>query len=160
MRFKIEQVALYPPDPEAARELLSAMGAGEWVRDHVEAQGEVFGHVAKNNAELSFDYNLLAAARELEVLEYTGGANWMDLRADADPHRVSHLGMHCSEEELKRWREFFARRRIPVAQEVKTRSHTNPAIAGQRWYHYVIFDTHAILGVDLKFIVRHDHADF
>jgi hypothetical protein len=160
VKFKIEQLALYPADPAAARELLSAMGAGEWARDHVVAEGEVFGSPGKNGAELSFEYNLLASARELEVLEYTGGPNWMDLRPDADPHRVSHLGMHCSEQELKRWREFFARRRITVAQEVKTRSHTNPAIAGQRWYHYVIFNTHAILGVDVKFIVRHDNADF
>ena len=62
--------------------------------------------------------------------------------------------MHCSAEELVQWRAFFAERDIPVAQEVFTESHTNPVIAGQRWYNYVIFDTKDILGVDLKFIVR------
>jgi hypothetical protein len=67
---------------------------------------------------------------------------------------VSHLGMHCSAEELLKWRQFFADRSIAVAQEVMTQSHSNPAIAGQRWYNYVIFDTKDILGVDLKFIVR------
>jgi hypothetical protein len=37
-------------------------------------------------------------------------------------------------------------------------SHTNPVISGKRWYNYVIFDTKEILGVDLKFIVRKEHA--
>ena len=45
-------------------------------------------------------------------------------------------------------------RGIKVAQEVFTKSHTNPVIAGKRKYNYVIFDTKEILGVDLKFIVR------
>lgn len=156
MKFQIEQVALYPPDPEAAMELLSAMGATDWVHDTVEAAGEVFGQAGRNTGTLHFNYDLLDEARELEVLQYEAGPNWMDLRPDADPCRVSHLGMHCTEEDLARWHDFFEQRRIGVAQEVFTASHTNTHIAGKRWYHYVIFDTHAILGVDLKFIVRHD----
>jgi hypothetical protein len=39
-----------------------------------------------------------------------------------------------------------------------TISHTNPVIAGKRWYTYVIFDTRSILGIDLKFIVRREAA--
>lgn len=160
MKFKIEQVALYPADPEAAMELLTAIGAGDWAKDHVVAKGEVFGTAGGNEADLAFEYNMLDAANELEVLHYTTGPNWMDVRANSDPHRVSHLGMHCSAEELEQWREFFAARGIGIAQEVKTQSHTNPHISGKRWYNYVIFDTHAILSVDLKFIVRHDSPDF
>lgn len=151
MKFKIEQVALHPRDPAAAMELLDAMGAGEWARDHVVANGEVFGHEARNEANLNFEYDMLKGANELEVLNYTTGDHWM-----AEDHRVSHLGMHCSAEELKQWRKFFEERGISVAQEVKTESHTNPHIAGKRWYNYVIFDTLDILGVDVKFIVRSD----
>lgn len=159
MKFKIEQIALCPPDPAAACELLSAMGAGDWVQDVVRATGTVFGSPTSNEAELNFEYELCNEARELEVLAYVDGANWMDARANADPHRVSHLGMHCSAQELRTWRRFFAQRDIGIAQAVTTYSHTNPAIAGQRTYEYVIFDTHAILGVDIKLIVRHD-VDF
>lgn len=154
MKFKIEQVALCPPDPEAAIELLTAMGAGEWAKDHVVAEGTVFGDAGRNEADLAFEYELLDGANELEVLSYTQGPNWMDDRANADPHRVSHLGMHVTERELAEWRAFFAARGIGVAQEVLTKSHTNPVIAGKRSYHYVIFDTHAILGVDIKMIRR------
>ena len=67
---------------------------------------------------------------------------------------ISHLGMHCTADELLNWRDFFDERGIKVAQEVFTKSHTNPVIAGKRKYNYVIFDTKEILGVDLKFIVR------
>ena len=158
--FIIEQVALCPPDPAAAIELLEALGAAFDARDHVVAEGEVFGQRGTNEADLAFDYEMALEPREthkrleLEVLTYTSGPNWMDLRPDADPHRVSHLGMHCSADELVAYREFFADRGIGVAQEVVTQSHTNSHIADSRRYNYVIFDTHAILGVDLKFIVR------
>lgn len=153
MTFNIEQVALCPRDPAAAKELLTAMGAGEWAEDHVVASGTVRGDSAASEADLAFEYELLSgSARELEVLHYTRGTNWM-----AGQHRVSHLGMHCSREELEQWRTFFAERGIPVAQELWTDGHSNPHIAGKRWYHYVIFDTYDILSVDVKFIVRRDH---
>ena len=156
LKFKIEQVALYPKDPEAAMELLTAIGAGEWAKDHVVARGQVFGSDGQNEANLNFEYDLLdCPASELEVLQYTNGENWMENR-QAPINRVSHLGMHCTADELHEWQAFFAGRGINVAQTVKTDSHTNPHIAGKRWYNYVIFDTYDILGVDLKFIVRYD----
>lgn len=153
LKFNIEQVAICPTNPEAAIELLTAMGAGEWARDHVVATGSVFeqhGHV--NEANLAFDYELLKGAREFEVLHYADGVNWMAAHGSG----VSHLGMHCSAEELVEWRKFFAAREIGVAQEVDTLDHTNPVIAETRRYKYVIFNTRPILGVDVKFIVRKD----
>lgn len=152
MTFEIEQVALCPANPDAAIELLSAMGMSEWAHDHVAARGAVLGGVAVNEANLAFNYQGLEKSHELEVLYYTKGANWMQDRLP----RVSHLGMHCSEEDLAEWLAFFSERGIRVIQEVNTFSHTNPHIAGKRTYHYVIFDTYPILGVDIKFIVRHD----
>lgn len=154
--FKIEQVALCPADPAAAIELLTAMGAGAWAKDHVTAEGSVFGdHGRENSAELAFEYDMLKGANELEVLHYTSGANWMAAHGPS----VSHLGMHCSAEELAEWRTFFAARGIGVAQEVNTQLHTNPVIANSRRYTYVIFDTRAILGTDVKFIVRRNIGD-
>ena len=153
MKFKIEQVALNPADPKRAIQLLKEMGAEDWARDHVCAKGSVFFRQdEENEANLSFNYDMLTEANELEVLEYTKGENWMAYHGN----RVSHLGMHCSEEELDKWKVFFRERDICIAQEVKTHSHTNPVIKGKRLYHYVIFDTFPILGVDIKFIVRRD----
>ena len=83
--FKIQQLALCPRNPEAAKALLREMGAGEWAEDLVQASGEVFEQEGRNAAELSFEYELLSDARELEVLSYVRGPNWMDMRADADP---------------------------------------------------------------------------
>lgn len=153
MKFVIEQVAICPRDPSAAKELLAAMEIAQWSNDHVAAKGNVYGEEGVNEADLSFNYEIFAG-KEFEILNYTSGANWME-----HPDRVnsvSHLGMHCTAEELVGWREFFAGRDIAVAQEVFTQSHTNPVIAGKRSYNYVIFDTKEILGVDLKFIVRID----
>lgn len=158
MKFTIEQIAICPSDPSAAKDLLRDMGAVEWSEDHVVADGWVFGYPSRNEADLSFNYDLVGG-NEFEVLHYTQGPNWMDDREAKNdwPRRVnsvSHLGMHCTDEELFAWREFFSERGISIAQEVVTESHTNPVIAGKRNYNYVIFDTKSILGVDLKFIVR------
>lgn len=153
MKFTIEQIAICPADPVAAKKLLQEIGAAEWHEDHVVANGNVFGEAGQNEADLSFNYEIFGG-KEFEVLNYTTGDNWM--LHGGRPNSVSHLGMHCSAEDLEKWREFFAERNIEVAQEVFTESHTNPAIAWKRWYNYVIFDTKDILGVDLKFIVRKD----
>lgn len=151
MKFVIEQVAICPKDPVAAIELLTALGAAEWARDHVVADGVVFGVEGRNEADLAFNYSL-GEGKEFEVLHYTDGNDWM--QHGGRPNSVSHLGMHCTAEELEEFKEFFAGRGIGVAQSVFTKSHTNPVIAGKRSYNYVIFDTKEILGVDLKFIVR------
>ncbi len=152
MKFKIEQIALCPRDPAAAIELLDAMGAGDWARDHVRANGYVAAAGMKssdNEADLAFEYDMLRDAKELEVLHYTDGPNWMGKN-----RRVSHIGMHCEMEEVYEWRKFFAERGINVAQSVNTTSHTNPNIKDIRRYHYIIFDTYDILSVDVKLIVR------
>lgn len=153
MKFIIEQIAICPRDPIAAKKLLAEMGAVAWAEDHVVADGVVFGDQGRNEADLSFNYDLIQG-KEFEVLNYTEGDNWM--LEEGRYNSVSHLGMHCSAEELEKWRQFFDERNIEVAQEVFTLSHTNPVIAGKRSYNYVIFDTKDILGVDLKFIRRID----
>jgi len=153
MKFFIEQIAIAPSDPEAAEKLLADMGAVEWARDCVTASGHVFGSKRQSNkANLAFNYDIFDGKGEFEILTYIEGPNW--LQASNRGRGVSHLGMHCTSDELLRWRDFFAERGIGIAQTVFTQDHTNPVIAGKRWYNYVIFDTKSILGVDLKFIAR------
>lgn len=158
MKFFIEQIALCPPNPAAAINLLKQLGLDDWVKDHVVAGGRVYGEPGKNEADLAFNYqNTRPEGKplELEVLHYTTGPNWMAGR----PPMVSHLGMHCTAEELEKFRRRFADMGIRVAQEVFTESHTNPFLLEQkRKYQYVIFDTRDILGTDLKFIVRRENA--
>lgn len=153
LKFLIEQVAICPKDPAAAIELLTAIGLGEWARDHVCASGTVFGVNGANEADLAFNYEATSPkALELEVLHYTTGPNWMAKHGPS----ASHLAMHVDAAALDEWAAFFAARGISTAQVVHTKSHTNPVIAGKREYTYAIFDTREILGIDLKFIVRRE----
>jgi len=157
MKFKIEQLAIVPQHmTAAAMTLLNDMGMNIWTRDRVSADGYVFGDRGENEANLSFNYHDLTENKsvlEFEVLEYVHGDNWMRGR---DPS-ASHIGMHCSEIELDSWKAFFNSRKIGTAQEVWTNGHTNPYLIEQRrHYHYCIFDTRRILGIDVKFIVRID----
>src|SRR5579872_2020457 len=160
-KFRIEQLALCPTDPNRARRLLADLGLDQWFFDDVHAMGVVRGVNCDNHALLQFNYQGQLDAEgppsaggnevrpksplELEILHYSTGHNWMTKA----PNTVSHLGMHCTEEELESFREYFVYNGIGIAQEVHTQAHTNPAIKDSRRYHYVIFDTREILGVDL-----------
>lgn len=153
MKFIIEQIAIAPMNRARAMELLRDLGACTWAHDHVTALGRVFGLAAQNEADLAYNYEMNRAdgkPLEFEVLDYTKGMNWIGGTKPV----VSHLGMHCTPEELEEWRTFFQARGISIAQEVETQAHTNPVIKDSRRYQYVIFHTRHILGVDLKFIVR------
>lgn len=155
-KFAIEQIALCPRDPKAAIALLSALGLSDWVSDLVVAEGDVRGEEGCTNvAELNFNYQASppeGKSLELEVLHYKAGDNWMS----EAPFSVSHLGMHCTTNELYDIHREMVRRNIPVVQKVDTKSHTNPVIANSRRYTYTIYGTREILGVDLKFIVRRE----
>lgn len=170
--FKIEQIALSIPDAQRAQDFLAKIGLTEWFHDHVVATGDVFSSYREdglhdgvtNEADLRFNYQSgngtdggAGKPLELEILDYTNGINWIGENVKdgyAHENQVSHLGMHVTFEELAEWHKFFESEGIHIAQEVVTDSHTNPNIAGQRRYNYVIFDTREIIGVDLKFIVR------
>lgn len=152
LKFTADQIAIRPTDPTRAVALLVAMNNRTWVRDTVNAEGAVHGIATANEAELQFNYELSAdRVFEFEVLNYTKGANWVDGNKGSI---VSHFGMHCAEEDINRWKAFFHERGIGVVQEVYTKKHTNANIKDTRRYHYCIFGTRDILGVDLKFIVR------
>lgn len=152
-QFKLEQLAIAPPKDQVdkAIELLKDIGLCDmFVFDTVRSVGTVFDDVAENEARLAFNYTALTHAQEFEVLHYLNTANWMEKHGPS----ASHFGMHVKAHELEEWKAFFADRNIKIAQEVRTMQHSNAAISGKRWYHYCIFDTRAILGIDLKFIVR------
>lgn len=152
MKFKIEQIAFAPSDPEAARELLVEMGLTDWVVDNVTASGYVDGEPMVNSAILQFNYDASPEKLELELLNYQTGPNWLNQPCNS---KASHIGMHCTVDELLHWRRFFAVRNIPIVQEVFTTNHTNEYLVNNgRKYHYVIFKTSHLIGVDTKFIVR------
>lgn len=152
MNINIEQVAIAVGDIEERLRYYEAMGH-EFVRDEVVAHGEVYGQkmVGGNIAYLAFNYTIIPG-KELELIEYMDGDNWLAHSGRAHRPSMSHMGMHV--ESIADWVE----ENDPpwgIAQEVRTVSHTNPAVveAGRR-YHYLIWDSRDDLGFDLKLIER------
>ncbi len=148
--MKIEQVAIYTKNPSKAKEALSAIGFNEWHTDHVHAKGEVFGQKGENKAELNFNYQM--GDFEFELLNYVEGNNWIEARGQTSG--MSHLGLHV--DDVEPHKDKMKALGYKIAQEVETISHTNPVIDGKRKYKYVIFDTRAAFGFDLKLIQRID----
>lgn len=152
MKFKIEQLALNPATPNKAFKLMNMLGLTDWSHDQATAAGEVYGESGSNVASLSFNHE--TPGLELEIINYLSGENWLAMHNAFYTSVVSHIGTHCSAEELEAWRAKFAALGINVAQEVVTTAHSNPNVPEGRRYKYVIFDTRGIIGCDVKFIVR------
>ena len=162
MQFKIEQVALSvnPGKRALALALLEDLGMTDWAIDNVTAVGSVDDDEGlTTKGLLAFNYqagDIGGKAVELELLHYTDGDNFVD-RAKAEyvtSAIATHIGMHCTEQELEEARAIFAKYGITTSQEVRTIAHTNPAIKDSRRYQYSIFATRSLIGIDLKFIVR------
>lgn len=148
--FKIDQVAFCTQDPDGLKTLLMAVFGSplEWHTDQVVAKGQVFGHDSENQAELNFNYQVMAQGVEFEVLCYKEGTNWLG----GQKKGLSHLGTHV--DDLAAVKERLLGMGLTIAQEVNTLSHTNPAIKDTRRYWYCIFDTRNLMGFDLKLIQR------
>lgn len=150
--LKIQQIAIGTRYPGELIENLKKIGLTEWAQDTVIAKGEVFGEEGENTAQLNFNYQL---GFELEILKYLEGPNWHQARAPHDGvDFLSHMGLHVSAEEMINMKTKMKRLGIGIAQEVYTKSHTNPHIKGKRKYHYVVFDSRDQIGFDLKLIER------
>lgn len=150
---RIDQVAFASNTPERLRQKLGRIfDLTEWSEDEVSADGFVRGNAASNKADLAFNYELLKPGMEFEVLHYTEGKNWLgDGRNVVNPF-LSHLGIHVDDFEPYQTR--LLTEGYSVVQQVKTASHTNPAIKDSRRYHYMIFETRFDLGFDIKLIKR------
>lgn len=153
--IKLEQVAIYAPDPYAKQQLLTqALGLTEWVEDTVRAIGEVFGVEQENLATLLFNHQL---GYELELICYhnaTQPNNWHSARGtDMTTTFLSHKGYHVTD--MPAAKKHYRECGFKIAQEVWTVSHTNQFLrdTGRR-YHYVVYDTRDLLGFDLKLIER------
>lgn len=165
LKIKIEQIAFTSSNPELTKRRLSVLlGMDEWTVDQVRTKGVINNNLGRlvqveNLANLSFNY---AAGLEFEVLEYIEGNNWLSERGKPLCKRetlgwpdLSHVGMHCTAEELEQWTSHFKDKGVGILQDVTTLSHTNPfLIECGRKYRYVIFHTEELLGFDFKLIVR------
>jgi hypothetical protein len=157
LTFKIEQIAIAPINPVAARLLLNRIFpiTKPWTEDTVHAKGTVAGIGDEENvADLAFNYEMMPGV-EFEVLDYIEGENFVDDATNGTRNIVSHFGTHCKEEELNEWKAFFDSIGVSIVQEVWTQHHTSEYLQQKgRKYHYCIFGTRDLIGTDLKFIVR------
>lgn len=155
--MKIEQIAIATYSEEQAKQIienLKTLGYDEWVEDTVTAEGTVFDKQTVNVAKLNFNYQM---GFELEIITYLVGYSWHEKRNVEDNIQFpfqSHMGKHATAGEIDLMKKKMEKLGCGIAQEVYTLSHTNPAIAGKRKYHYVVFDSREKLGFDLKLIER------
>lgn len=149
---QIEQIAIASKTPQKTIAWLKKFGLKDWSMDIVECKGSVYNEITEHTvAELYFNYDL---GYEFEILNYIDGLNWHDYIIFKGETFLSHKGIHATLEELERYRVVFAKQGIKVAQEVVTKSHTNPIIKDERRYKYIIFNTRDIFGFDFKVISR------
>lgn len=154
MKIQLDQIAIVTPDMAThtkARHFFQMGGASFDAMDTVTAVGfDDEGKRIRNKAELSFTYNVWPNRLEHEVLTYIDGWNWHRLDwLQCDCVHTSHFGMHLQDSgAIEEWK-----RNYKTLQEVVTIEHTNARCADRR-YRYIILNTRAMIGAELKLIQR------
>lgn len=160
---RIEQVAMYVPDMDAAKASYARLGMTTWHDDTVTGVARVRSgrdrndfSQRENKALLSFNYDL---GIEFELIRYIDGDNWHQqagrINRDGSCERPfsSHMSYHV--EDVDAARRVVAAAGFDVAQEVQTIGHTNPYLIEKgRKFHYVVFNSRHLLGWDIKLIKR------
>ena len=153
----LDQIAFFIPEGsrEKAEELYAFLfGARDWNRDNVVAEGRVASKVfgvnqGQNAARLNFNYEMIKGGLEFEVLNYDSGPNYLE--EEVGP-ALAHLATHV--EDIESAHKWLVSNGFEVVQDVRTISHSNPAVPAERRYRYAIYDTRSVLGFRLKLIQR------
>jgi len=156
--------------------LMKWIGGSTWSHDHAYSRAVVAGYPEPKEVEfkLFYNYEQDIPFKELELIQFLSlhnfhsvsnrGISPLGLYAPSlyeklgsmgvDMPFISHLGIHCTEEEGKDWRFHLGQRDIHPVWEDTSYKHTNPIIAGKRTYHNIIFGSREALGFDFKACIR------
>ncbi len=171
-----DQLAIATPYPKPIMDLLG----GEWSKDHTKSRVRLPGFPEEQEIEfkLFYNYEQNLQFKELELIQFLSHHNFHSLvnktisplglyapalhqllsilkkRVTPVEYFISHIGIHCSEEEAMQWRLLFLSRGINAVHEDTSYSHTNPVIAGKRTYHNIIFGSREAIGFDFKACIR------
>lgn len=156
--YQFHQVAMYfPGGPWQAKSYMNALGYSNWHSDRATLHGFLDTEEVNTEAVMCFNYDIMPM--ELELLYYSGPSRWAGVDALAHPF-VSHMSVYTDDvvADTKRMTQRFGA--APFHRFI-TKNHTNPRVAGKKRFIESIFNTHAIMGFDIKLIqkVPHDFND-
>lgn len=164
-----DQLAIAVDNPEF---VMRVIGGNFWTKDHVKSNVRTRGPIEFN---LFYNYEQDIPFKELELIQFLSNNNFhsavnksispLGLYAASlykklsilDTVFISHIGIHCTDTESKEWILHFKQFDIWPIHEDTSYSHTNPAIAGKRTYHNIIFGSRKTLGFDFKACIRIDN---
>lgn len=141
--------------------MLRDIGLTDWFVDNVTAKGKMHERENIEVMEQCFstyeadDNSEIRTPVALELSRHIAGPTYNGIQRNF----VSHLGMYVTEEQLDRFRIYFDNKWVAVLMDMDTTNHSDPSTNVTARFHYVVFDTRPIIGVDLMFIVRKDIID-
>lgn len=148
------QLAIYHPEPNAAIRFLSGIGFNDWHRDSAKLKGLLVtgGSMRQTeiSAEMVFNYQILNG-RELEFVSYLNHPHPRYGREVAP--FISHLSAYV-EDVQKSAEDIESEFGMIPFHRFDTGNHTNPRVAGKKFFREAIYQTRQKLGFDLKLIEK------
>lgn len=146
------QVALYTYDIADSVAFLSSLGFDEWHSDTATLEGFYQGNECKVNAEMAFNYQILGG-RELEFVSYEDHPEPLYQHSTGKLPFLSHLSAYVDNvaAAVENIREEHGHSPYHLFQ---TGNHTNPRVAGKKFFREAIYDTRAEIGFNLKLIEK------
>lgn len=160
---EFHQIAIYTTRIDDSVGELFNMGFKDWSFDTATLEGYHFGVDTKIKATMAFNYQFLGG-RELEYVSYVGHPEprfwqkeeWGGLTRPAalgEDTFISHMSSYVTdlEESIKDVERKY--KMVPFHMFV-TSNHSNPAVAGRKFFKEAIYDTRKIIGFNVKLIEK------
>jgi hypothetical protein len=156
---QFHQMAIFCPDGVwDAVEHWEKLGYTDWIEDKAVLDGVLRGKRVTTQATMLFNYDI--APMELEFLHYKGASRWQGHDGRGWGPFLSHMSVYTEDVIGDTIAMTDLLKRGPFHRFI-TKEHSNPGVVGKKRFIESIFDTHALLGHDTKFIqkVPHDFDD-
>jgi hypothetical protein len=143
---------------DAAIDVYRSMGYNDWVRDEALYVGSWEDNPVECRAHLAFNYQAIMGNLELEFFWYSDGESPMIARASGRTDLfISHMSAYVNDVD-----EIAAGLSDSLGEPYykrETHDHQNAHVKGIKRFREYVWNTHEVIGYDLKIIQRISHED-
>lgn len=148
--YEFHQVAIYTRDLDGAVSEMADLGFLEFYQDRAILDGYYREKHCRINAQMLFNYQMLPG-KELEFVRYDGHPSREYSQAPAP--FLSHMSAYVDNidaavERIADYQGFLPFHRFTTSE------HSNPRVAGKKYFKEAIYETNLTLGFNVKLIEK------
>lgn len=149
------QMAVCTNDVASSIGCLNTLGFTEWSRDNAMLNGTYAGKPCTMEAQMAFNYQIFPG-KEFEFVRYFGHPEDRfggKLRSGNSRPFISHISAYVDDITVACARVEQEKGMVPI-HRFNTSGHTNPRVAGRKYFKEAMYDTYHDIGFNIKLIEK------